>query len=292
MSVALEIEGAPSMCERIALRAGQVATVGRSPWADVSLPHARDLADEHFRIDCRLASCRVEPLGGTVLRNGVQTSAAALVDGDALTAGSLQFRVRIFGLTQNDGEPAPRGLSPAAGEGGAVEFAEIVQRAALSPLGFGCLVEGDRLATLDALLEAGLTKDACRFTIACLPRAQSVEWAIQVLEGAGLALEEQSQLLAVLKRQVGALSVGVVEDRIAAAPPNSPAAWLWKAARWSGGSLLGPELPPVPPPPHLFTVALSVALSLGAARRRPDSLAQWITSVRDQLVTSVDDAEK
>ncbi|MGD9853445.1 MAG: FHA domain-containing protein [Planctomycetaceae bacterium] len=290
MSVALDIEGTSRPRARIALRAGQVATVGRSPWADVSLPSEPDLAEEHFRIDCRHDGCRVESLGGTLLRNGVKTSATTLVDGDSLTAGSVQFRVRLFGLTQSrtqvDRMPSLFGTIRTPDD----EFTTILDRAGLSPDGRTAIIMGDRLDTFDSLLASGLTKDACRFAVACLPRAAATEWAVLRLRGAGLSLEEQRQLSAAVQGAQDALSAEEIDGRMAAHPMNSPAAWLWKAARWAGGSLSGPGLPPVPPAPHLFAVAVSVALSLGAARQRPDPLPEWIATVRERIANITEQA--
>ncbi len=288
MSIALDITGTSQPGGRVALRAGQVATVGRSPWADISLPSEPELAAEHFRLDCRHTACRVESLGGTVLRNGMKTDSAILVDGDLLAAGRVQFHVRIFGLTQDCAEAAPLRAShdgtAADRSPVAEEFAGVVERAGLSPEGRECLIVGDRLGTLDGLLAAGLQKDACRFAVACLPPVVTIEWAFgQLKETAGLSHDEREQLLSYVSHESDAWTADELDVWIAARPPNAVGTWLGKAARWSRGSLTGAGLPPVPPAPHLFAVALSVVVSLAAAQQEQDVFVDWMASAREQI---------
>ncbi|MBX3436562.1 MAG: hypothetical protein KF861_03660 [Planctomycetaceae bacterium] len=285
MSVALHIEGARQRSERIALRDGQVAVVGRSPWVDISLPEETELAEEHFRIDCRHTGCRVQSINGTLLRNGVQTDTAALIDGDSLAAGRLQFRVQISGLTPRQvvaEQPSDRPEQVSRLD----DFAGILGRAGLSPEAQAQLVIGDRMGTFDALVTVGLRKDACRFAIACLPRAVAMGWAAASLGAVcGLSLEEQHQLVESVDIESNAFTPEQIDQQIVAHAENSAAAWIWKAARWSHGSLLGKELPPVPPAPHLFALAISVAVSLGSVQHSDDTAVHWVESLRDQLAT-------
>lgn len=283
MSVSLEIEGMAQQQAPIALRAGEVAVVGRSPWADVSLPPESELADEHFRIDCRHAVCRVESVTGTVLRNGVKTEAAVLADGDLLSAGQLRFHVKIFGLTDSrlkvDDADSP-GVTAQPVDG----FMQLLDRARISEDGQTCVIANDRLGTLDALLTSGLRKDACRFAVACLPRVVAMEWAVQQMGGvAGLSQDDRGRLLAFISGEREAPAAAEIDERIAVLPNNSPAAWIWKAARWSNGSLSGPGLPFVSPPPHLFALAISVAMSLAATQQDQDVFGDGIAEARELI---------
>jgi Family of unknown function (DUF6931) len=45
--------------------------------------------------------------------------------------------------------------------------------------------------------------------------------------------------------------------------------WAAVAAFWSGGSMAPPDLPAVPPAPHLTGVAVAGAVSLAAVRSDP-----------------------
>ena len=45
-----------------------------------------------------------------------------------------------------------------------------------------------------------------------------------------------------------------------ASPTKTPGVWLALAAGWSGGSMMGPDAPPVPPPPYLTARAVNAGV--------------------------------
>ncbi len=284
MSVILNITGSSQTCEQYVLRTGEVAIVGRSPWADISLAWIPDLEEEHFRVDCRHAVCRVEALNGSLLRNKVKIDSALLDDGDTLSAGNVDISIRFVGLTQDRGYVEPLKLIDKQGPS-LDKFSEVLFKAKLSSAGQERVVSGDQLATFDALLAAGLNKDACRFAVAILPPSVAVTWAVQQLsEISHLTSEDQDQLLDYIAGQRNTLSAEQIDLRIEALAPNEPDAWLWKAARWSGGSLSKAGQPPVPPAPYLFAVAMSVAVALAAVQRKTDVFLSWMSAVREQII--------
>jgi hypothetical protein len=66
---------------------------------------------------------------------------------------------------------------------------------------------------------------------------------------------------------------------------RSPEAWAAIAAFWSGGSLGPPNVPDIPPAPHLRGVAVASAVLLAAVRNDPNKAAErypgFIASARD-----------
>jgi hypothetical protein len=57
--------------------------------------------------------------------------------------------------------------------------------------------------------------------------------------------------------------------RAQAAKFDSPGAWAAVGAFWSGGSIAPPDLPAVPPAPHLTGVAVAGAITLAAVQTEP-----------------------
>ncbi len=259
MSVGLDITGTTS--RRVTIRAGEVAVVGRSPWADVSLPDEPDLADEHFRLDCTGTDCVLTPVDGRVLRNGVKTDGTPLANGDVVAAGGAEFRVQVTGLTQSAGTRSSLDTGPTTSRPS--EFEAVVRRAGLSVVACGQLVDDDVVGSFDAIRSAGLDRDACGFGVAALPAVEAMTCVVRVLQKTtGCDLSEVSQSLSaddVARR---------AERGIARSSRRAPEQWLWKAVRWQQGSLTAPDLPPVPAPPELFArgVVVAVALANGTVR--------------------------
>jgi hypothetical protein len=70
-----------------------------------------------------------------------------------------------------------------------------------------------------------------------------------------------------------------------AAGTRSPEAWAAVAAFWSGGSLGPPNVPEMPPAPHMCGVAVASSVILAAVRNDPskagERYARFIASARD-----------
>jgi hypothetical protein len=97
MRVVLQIEVGPRAGQTFELRPGQIAQVGRSSWADLSLPEDSELADLHFLLECGASACKLRDLNsrGGVLRNEARVVDATLTDGDRIRAGRTVFTVRF-----------------------------------------------------------------------------------------------------------------------------------------------------------------------------------------------------
>src|SRR5712692_4043523 len=97
MLVILEVKtGAPAR-EKIALKPGQSARVGRTSKSDHAFPDDKLMSGIHFAIECTDKGCRIRDLNssnGTFL-NGKKITEATLQNGDEIVAGRTKFLVRI-----------------------------------------------------------------------------------------------------------------------------------------------------------------------------------------------------
>ena len=122
----------------------------------------------------------------------------------------------------------------------------------------------DPLVFLRSLLEGPTPEDAVSFCAYLLPRREAVWWACQCLRQIDGPLSPvDGQLLGKAEawvkdpdepaRQAAFVAAG-------SAPRQSPATWVAYGAAWSGGSIAGPDSPPVPPPPYATAQAVRAAV--------------------------------
>lgn len=119
---------------------------------------------------------------------------------------------------------------------------------------------------LGALMEAGQLLDALQFLAFCLPPREGVWWACVCVRS---ELSPETPPAAVASLQAAeAWAFQPTEDLRqaagAAAEPTEmafPASWVAMAAFWSGGSMVRPELPPVPPQPNLTPMGVYAAVA-------------------------------
>lgn len=114
MDMVLEIWTGPQAVRTFVVTAGQVGQVGRSGWADVSVPDDPTLADLHFLLECGPTQCRVRDLntpGGTSL-NGAKVSLAIVRDGDRIVAGRTAFVVHLVRTGSPPASVGPRSTAP------------------------------------------------------------------------------------------------------------------------------------------------------------------------------------
>ena len=104
---------------------------------------------------------------------------------------------------------------------------------------------------------------------ALLPR-HAVWWGHECLKATPELLTDQDK--AMLELVVAWVAEQDEDSRFAAleagqgAEVNGPGVWLNLAIGWSGGSISGPGLPPVPPPIGVMGVAMNVSLQSALAR--------------------------
>ena len=114
------------------------------------------------------------------------------------------------------------------------------------------------------LLKSGTPEEAITFCAYLLATRESVWWGHECLAHFANALTERDpQLLDLVENWVrepnedtryAAMEAGL------ACEPKTAGAWLSLAAGWSGGSMSEREQPPVPPPPHLSSRMVNIAI--------------------------------
>lgn len=132
-------------------------------------------------------------------------------------------------------------------------------------------------AYVAALQERACYDDALRFLAYALPKRAAVWWACLCLWHGGRP-EPGNEAAEVLQAAYHWVRDPSEEHRRAAgrvaeaAVVGTPHSALAYAVFWSGGSMIGPGLPVVPPPPYLTARAVAVALAGEVLRHPADQL--------------------
>jgi len=269
----------------IAVRRGEMVRVGRTAWADFSVPGDDDMADVHFTVQYDAQGIRVTDLNtaaGTLV-NGEKVTDALLRTGDELSAGQTVFSVLVEGQPPPEAEPdqAAGPSTESAGDALASNASEprfaadLCQHVELDEVAMALL--GDQQPPdefLEALVDAELFVDACKLLAIWLPKTDAVAWAGQCVReifGESLTAKEEQALKAALdwasdpseenRRAAGAAGEAVGHDHAAGV--------LGMAAFVSGGSLAPPDLAPVPPAEGLTARCIAAAIAMAAYHGNP-----------------------
>ncbi len=116
------------------------------------------------------------------------------------------------------------------------------------------------------LLADGELSDALGFVAHALPRYEAVAWGAQALLEMG-AVERLDPIMVAVLRWIDQPSDGLrraASELAESTRKDSPAKQLGLAVMMSGGSLSGPEFPPVLPPPDVCSKLVYGALMAGA----------------------------
>jgi hypothetical protein len=271
MRVAILVQSGPSHGRRIVLRSEQVAKFGRTDWADFSFPEDPALADIHFAIHCTQDGCYLQALGNDreTMVNGAAVEQLILQPGDVVQAGQTRFLLQFDPPASAPGElaslTATQPQLPPRDPDEALRFAEYI---GLSPAGIGLAAKQQPIEEFgDALLEAGLLKDALRWQAHRLPKPQAVLWAASCIE------QQQTELGAAVQHASFNAAVDwahapTEDNRRVVAELAEQAEWegvggvLAAAAAWSGGSLGPDDQPEVPPDQRLTGRCIAIALML------------------------------
>ncbi|PXA98380.1 hypothetical protein DMC47_08810 [Nostoc sp. 3335mG] len=126
------------------------------------------------------------------------------------------------------------------------------------------------LVFFPALLESKTPEEAITFGSYLLPPRKGVWWAHQCVSGLlHLLGEDDRHMLQLAEDWVRQPEEG---QRVAAltgamtARTKTPGVWVALAAGWTSGSMVGPDLPAVPPPAYLTPRAVNAAILSGLAR--------------------------
>lgn len=285
MRAILRATDGPSAGTTIVVRQGQIVQVGRTAWADYSIPQDRAMADLHFAVIYDRCGCRVRDLSGTegTWVNGARIPEGTLKTGDLLTAGETNFEVWVEGESAPLPAEAAAAGSPAVGSSAAqidalpraADFAQSVELSEEALL----LLKPDHAPGqfLQMLRDQELYPDAIRFLAIWLPKPIAVAWACQCVRhvfGEAMSPGEQAALAAAetwaaepqeSHRRAAAEAASAIRNR-------GPQAFVALAAFWSEGSLASASLPEVPPAPGLTAQGVTAALLMAAPYGLPTSI--------------------
>ena len=283
VQVILTVTEGPDAGTVIAIRRGQVVQVGRTAWADFSVPGDTLMSDVHFAVEYDMQGCRVRDLSGAAgtLVNGAKTTTSPLRTGDEIGAGQSVFSVRVEGESEA-GVYGPAAeshdnsqLAPASQAVPPATAASYTQHIELGEDAEALLQEQQSPAEfLDLLIGAECFSDATKFLAVWLPKPNAVGWAGQCLRdvfGDGLSAREQDAVQAAVhwasepseenRQAAGAAGEAAGNDRAAGL--------LGLAAFVSEGSLAPPDLAPVPPPEGLTAQCIAGALAMAVYHSEP-----------------------
>jgi hypothetical protein len=109
-----------------------------------------------------------------------------------------------------------------------------------------------------------------------LPRREAVWWGCQCL-GAVLGAKDEALQLAI--RWVRDPDEATRREALAFIEAHglaAPTSWLARAVGHSGGSLLGPEHPPMPPPADACALSVNAAIVLATTAQPPAAILPWM----------------
>ena len=123
---------------------------------------------------------------------------------------------------------------------------------------------------LNALIEAKQYYSAVVFLAHALPKRESVWWSCVCTKATITELASKDNLEALKSAEQWVYSPTEDNRRVAEKLAEkteyvTPSSWTAMAAFWSGGSVTGPDEPPVPPAQYLYANAVAGAVNLSAS---------------------------
>jgi pSer/pThr/pTyr-binding forkhead associated (FHA) protein len=297
MFVTLQITSGPLTGRKAHLRAGQTLKVGRTEWADFSVPPDAQMAEVHFALACHAGACTIRDLSATtgLIVNGAKVSEAVVRAGDVIEAGTTKFAVRIE-------EPTSPGAAATATATGVGAAAVAVGAAGATGSGFEKVVtplaiEVCKRLSLDAPAQALLTdkqnckqyfellvsqelfNDAARFLGQALPKREAIWWGavcVRAYLEKKLTTPDRTAVEAAEKWVVEPKQehCRVAEKAAEATRHETAAGWVAAATFWSGDSMAPPDLPAVPPKDTLPGQGVYVAVNMTATGDDPRSIPE------------------
>ncbi|MFT6913312.1 MAG: hypothetical protein ACJAQW_001922 [Paracoccaceae bacterium] len=122
----------------------------------------------------------------------------------------------------------------------------------------------DTVTFINTLLASPTPEEAISFCAYVLPRRFSVWWGHECLRQDETLLDSAD--LQMLELAAQWVANPDEENRYSAldaameSAAKTPGVWVAFGAGWSGGSMVGPDMPPVPPPPHLTARAVNAGV--------------------------------
>ncbi len=276
MAVILQATSGPAAGMKIVVPNGQVAHVGRTRWADHSIPGDATLAEIHFVVDFGAQHCHIRDRSGNLgtLLNGEKIADAQIHSGDQIAAGQSIFSVLV------QGEPLPAKATEIDASIPVVKTAhDYARQLDLSPEAVALIEDRQRPVNyLDRLIQGELFADAVRFLAFLLPKPVAVAWGCQCLESVASDRLPPPQMSALRSARQWSAEPNeknrrIAETAAAAAKYEGPASFLALAAFWSEGSLAPEGLEAVPPNDGLTAQGVMAALLIAASQGDPAQTA-------------------
>ncbi len=285
MQITLEAIGGPSVGMRVVVRRGHVVTVGRTEWADFSLPADAEMSDVHFELDFGDRGCHLRTQGAALTTvNGKPATEVWLRSDDEVTAGQTTFAVQLpVGTSWRSDQEPTEGAGVESSEPGAetdeLEMprtaAEYCERVKLGEDAKPLLTDDPAPAAFfESLVAAELFSDALLFLACWVPKPDAVRWGCDCV--AGLLGDSLTPMESAALEAAQSWAEDPSEENCRAAEAaaersgfEGPVSWLALGAFWSGRSLAPPDLPEVPPDAGLTAQAVAAALLMAATQGDP-----------------------
>ncbi|USD50798.1 Twin-arginine translocation pathway signal [Vibrio sp. SCSIO 43153] len=120
---------------------------------------------------------------------------------------------------------------------------------------------------ISVAMEEELFADAVTFLAHALPVRESIWWSVTCAASLQHWKEDEANAIRAAKAWVytpDETSRRFAEQMAEKAGLETGAGWAAQAAFWSGGSMIKPEDPAVPPPPYLYAQAVAGSINLSA----------------------------
>lgn len=273
---------------RVQLRSDQVLKVGRSGWADLSIPSDAELLDMHFEVGCSAEGCFVRALSheAPTLLNGEPVATSPAYDGDEVRAGGCVFRLMVQGgpvRAEEEPEPEPEPetksekpeadtvsfLTAGAGLAGVCAYLEFGDD--VKPL---AEKHTDQEDLIQEMAKQEMFQDAIKLRAYTLPKREAIWWGCLCLRNdlSDPLPDEQTEALVAAEEWVeknDETRRRHAESKAAAAQYSGPGATLALGAFWSDGSLAPEGSPKVEPDERLTSQGITATLVAAAYHGDP-----------------------
>ena len=278
MQAILRVISEPAAGTMTVIRQGQLLQVGRTSWADFTIPDDA-MGDVHFSLEITPDECLLRNVsdGLPILLNGEPADEASVSDGDEITAGRTVFAVTLQGAPERkvQDDNGSEAAAPAITSG-----YKFVEAALARDVAAQCELDDDVLPLISAetttrqfvenLLQQSRFSDGITFLAAALPKREAVWWGCLSCGGSDASSLPPDDRRAIEAARTWVIDPSEANRRAAEAAANAgelltAPSCVAMAAFLSGGSMGPPEVPEIPPPDHLTGHTIACALSLAAA---------------------------
>ena len=306
MQLILKTIGGDSAGKKILLRCGQVASVGRTDWADFCVPDDPSMAEFHFEVSCEANKCTLTDRDGNGVKiEGEPVTMSDLKSGQRIEAGSTLFEVEIIGEiaepaaccsghgqvheTNNDESPVdvatsapemPMEPSPTTVE----EYCEVLELGDAAK----AAVNEQQLASpfdlLETLIRDDHFPDALCLTAGLLPKRDAILWGIECLRSGERKLTDADQAAAAAVdewlAEPSEANRRAAEAVAKANEYDGPFSWLAMAVFWSEGSMSPEGQPGVAPLWQLTAKGVIAALTLAATKDPKNAYSHYASFIQ------------